>query len=242
MLLQTRGIVLKTVKYSDTSVICKIFTEDLGIRSYIINGIRSSKSKQKASLVQPLNLLHLVVYQREFKNLQRIKELRPALVYQSLPFDMKKGAVALFIIEILNKALKEETGNPELFEFVFNTFRQLDETTTSVALFHHAFLLHFSRHLGFYPGLHQNKNPRYFDMQEGVFLPEEPRHPYWMDEESTVHLLQIIKSPEKEPFSLKLPYPVRKKLLNDLLQFYALHIENFGKIHSHSVLETVFAQ
>jgi DNA repair protein RecO (recombination protein O) len=242
MLLQTRGIVLKTVKYSDTSVICKIYTEGLGIRSYIINGIRSSKSKQKASLVQPLNLLHLVVYQRELKNLQRIKELRPAWVYQSLPFDMKKGAVALFIIEILNKALKEETGNSELFDFVFNTFVALDEYTESVALFHHTFLLSFSKYLGFYPGLHENKNPHYFDMQEGFFVADIPRHPYWMNEVSTGHLLQLMQSTGKGLSRLKIPYGLRKKLLNDLLQYFALHLENFGKVHAHTILEIVFSE
>ena len=45
MITKTRGIVLNYIKYGDTSIICKIYTEQFGLQSYIINGIRNSKSK-----------------------------------------------------------------------------------------------------------------------------------------------------------------------------------------------------
>ena len=73
MITKTRGVVLNYIKYGDTSIICKIYTEQFGLQSYIINGIRNSKSKN-IGLFQPLNILDLVVYYKKTSGLQRIKE------------------------------------------------------------------------------------------------------------------------------------------------------------------------
>ena len=83
MYTKTRGIVLHTVKYSETSVIAKIYTERFGLVSYIIKGVRSVKSKTKASLLRPLTLLEMEVANRENKQLQFIKEFRRAYNYRS---------------------------------------------------------------------------------------------------------------------------------------------------------------
>ena len=78
MVHNTKGIVLRVVKYGETSVIVTIYTELFGIQSYIVNGVRttSKKGASKASLFQPAAILDLIVYHNELKNLQRIKESR----------------------------------------------------------------------------------------------------------------------------------------------------------------------
>ena len=42
---KTKGIVLRTVKYGETSVIVTILTELFGLQSYLINGVRSSSRR-----------------------------------------------------------------------------------------------------------------------------------------------------------------------------------------------------
>src|SRR5688572_1524935 len=104
MFTKTRGLVLHTIKYSETSVISKIYTERLGLQSYIVKGVRSARSKGKAALLQPLTLLDMEVSQRENKNLQFIKEYRRAYSYQSIPFDTLKATIALFLLEVISKS------------------------------------------------------------------------------------------------------------------------------------------
>src|SRR5690349_2690466 len=104
MYLKTRGIVLHTVKYSETSVISKIYTEKLGLQSYIVKGVRSAKSKSKAALLQPLTLLEMEVSHRENKQLQFIKEYTRAHNYQSIPFHVLKSTIALFLLEVISKS------------------------------------------------------------------------------------------------------------------------------------------
>jgi DNA repair protein RecO (recombination protein O) len=108
-LYKTRGIVLRTVKYGETSLIVTIFTDLFGVQSYLINGVRTStkKGSGKANLFQPAAILDLIVYHNELKNLQRIKEFRWGHLYQNIFSDIKKNAVSLFMIEMLKTAGRE---------------------------------------------------------------------------------------------------------------------------------------
>ena len=73
MIIKTKGIVLSYIKYGETSIICKIYTEENSIQSFIINGIRKSKSKNTA-LYQPLTILDLVIYQRSHQEFKESKK------------------------------------------------------------------------------------------------------------------------------------------------------------------------
>ena len=100
---KTKGIVLRTVKYGETSLIVTMFTELFGLQSYLVNGVRTStkKGSGKANLFQPTAILDLVVYHNELKHLNRIKEFRWHFLYQHIFSDVPKNAVALFMIELL---------------------------------------------------------------------------------------------------------------------------------------------
>src|SRR5271154_1725059 len=128
MYIKTKGIVLHTVKFSETSVITKIYTEKLGLVSYIVKGVRSAKSKAKAALLQPLTLLEMEVSHRENKQLQFIKEYHRAYNYQSIPFDTLKSVIALFMLEVISKSIKEHEQNDEMFEFIYESLCTLDRS------------------------------------------------------------------------------------------------------------------
>ncbi len=131
---KTRGIVLRTVKYGETSLIVTIFTELFGVQSYIVNGVRTSTKKGtgKANLFQPTAILDLVIYHNELKHLNRIKEFKWHYLYKHIFSDVPKNAVALFMIELVTKCLKQPEPNPELFEFCEDAFIHLDESSGSV--------------------------------------------------------------------------------------------------------------
>src|SRR4051794_14343326 len=109
MIHKTKGIVLRSVKYGETSLVVTVFTELFGLQSYLVNGVRTipKKGTAKANLFQPSSILDLVAYHNDFKNLQRLKEFRWAFLYQHVLSDIRKNAVAMFLIELLGKCLKE---------------------------------------------------------------------------------------------------------------------------------------
>lgn len=235
MLQKTKGIVFRTIKFSETSVVSKIYTEKLGLQSYIINGVRSSKSKIKASLLQSLSLLDMEVYYREHRNLNRIKEFQAAVVFTSIPFHLLKGSVGLFMIEVLNKSIHEEETNELLFHFIFEKIKSLDEMEKVPSGFLIQFLLELSVHLGFHPNGFYSEDTPFFNLREGIFIASGNGHPNTLDASVSKQLSAFIHHTYAD-----LPASTRKLLLEALLQYYQLHVPNFTPPKSLRVLEEVF--
>jgi DNA repair protein RecO (recombination protein O) len=126
---KTKGIVLRTIKYGETSVITTVYTELFGIQSYIVKGVRqaSKKSSGKGLYFQPAAILDMVVYHNEFKNLNFIKEYQWGYLYEHLLFDVIKNTVSMYIVEMLQHSLKQPEAKPELFYMVEDTLKQLDK-------------------------------------------------------------------------------------------------------------------
>src|SRR3954451_15741400 len=149
---KTKGVVLRTVKYGETSVIASVYTELFGVQSYIVKGVRQAtrKSQGKGNYFQPGAMLNMVVYYNELKNLQFIKEYEWSYLYNEVLFDVIKNAVAMYIVEMLQHSLKQPEANPELFYLIEDTLKQLDRGnhifTANLPLY---FILHLGSELGF---------------------------------------------------------------------------------------------
>jgi len=240
---KTKGIVLRAVKYGETSLIVTIFTELFGLQSYLVNGVRTSSKKGsgKANLFQPTAILDLVVYHNELKHLNRIKEFKWSYLYQHIFSDVPKNAVALFMIELLTKCLKQPEANPELFEFCEDAFIHLDESTGSVmANFPLFFALHLPVFFGFRISDEYSDKNSIVDLQEGMFVRERPNHFHFLEgkqAEVTSELLKMMQPEELE--QLKLNHDFRRQLLFAYETYYALHIQDFGTMKTLPVLREV---
>ncbi len=241
----TKGIVLRTVKYGETSVIVTIFTELSGLQSYLVNGVRAStkKGSGKANLFQPSAILEMIVYHNELKQLQRIKEFRWAVLYQQILSDVKKNAVALFMVELLTKCLKQPEANPELFHFVEDTFLHLDTAPDTVAA---NFPLFFALHLPVFFGFRISDNfsevRSFLDLQEGDFVQEQPRHPHFLDDKQafiTSQLLKVLQPDELK--DIKLNHEFRRNLLFTYEVYYKLHVQDFGNMRTLPVLKEILS-
>ena len=166
MIIKTRGIILRTVKYSETSVIADIYTEGGGLRSYIISGVRTQRSKVAMGLLQVMSLVDIVAYDAQGK-LNRIKEIHAAHVYMALPFDVRRSSIGLFMAEVTRRTIRESEENEELFVFLFEIFKFLDETTERFTNLHLSFLLELSGHLGFRPHEDDYTQGAVFDLKNG---------------------------------------------------------------------------
>jgi DNA repair protein RecO (recombination protein O) len=246
MIHKSKGVVLRTIKYGETSIIATVYTELFGLQSYLVNGVRisSKKGAGKANLFQPASLLDLIVYQNDLKNLQRIKEFKYAQVYQHLFFDIFKNSVALFMVELLLKCVKQPEPNPELFYFVEEAFLHLDIGSEPVVA---NYSLYFSVHLAGFFGFriqddYSERKP-ILDIQEGMFVQERPQHGYYLEEDLSYISSQLLKTmrPEELP-QIGLNRETRRALLLAYQNFYALHIPDFGSMKTLPVLQTVFAE
>lgn len=239
MLVKTRGIVFRAVKYAETSLITDIYTRELGLQTYIVNGVRSARSKTGAAQFQVMSLADVVAYHRDDRKMHRVKEIRAAYVYQRLPFDVRRSAVGLFMAEIARKTIREAEPNSPLFDFLFDSFCFLDSTPHSFANLHLHFLIGLSACLGFLPGGDFTPQTPVFDMQEGVFT-QQTHHLHCMDEEQSLLLYQLLCCEREQCHLIAMHHAQRRRLLQSLLSFYRLHIESLPDIHSHEILHEVF--
>ena len=150
MIVGTRAIVVNHFRYGDSSLIVDLYTENMGRQTVFVKGAFSKKSRIRSALFQPLHLLETNLHYRANRQMQRISNVQLFCPFQNIPFNPAKTAIALFISEILYKTLKEEEANRELFDFLIYTIQTLDLNDSGTANFHIAFLVHFSRYLGFY--------------------------------------------------------------------------------------------
>lgn len=246
MLHNTKGIVLRTVKYGETSLIVSIYTELFGIQSYLINGVRKSskKSSGSAAAFQPGALLELIVYHNELKQLQRIKEFQWNYLYEHIFFDVKKNAVSLYMVELLQKSFKQPEKNEELYYFIEDAFIHLDEADESVVA---NFPLYFALHLTVFFGFRievnlQPEENRILDLEEGVFTSNYPSHPHYVEgilAETTSQLLKTMQPNELK--QIKLNQTTRRQLLQAFEDFYALHLPDFGRLKSLPVLQELLS-
>jgi DNA repair protein RecO (recombination protein O) len=237
MLHKSRGIVFKSSEYGESSLVVQIYTELFGMQSYMINSVRKKHARIHSNIFQPLTPVDLVVYHKERKGLQRISEIRPHPPLASIPFDINKSSMVFFLDEVLYKSIKEVESNTSLFGFIFNSVQWLDNPLNNGNDFHLLFLIKLSRYLGFSPTLNYNEERCIFNLKEGQFQETLPNHPHFISGRLSQCMAEMIDKEYSNSSALSLSE--RRMLIDFLIEYYTLHVEGFGNIKSHKVLEQV---
>lgn len=240
MVHHSRGIVLHTIKYSESSIITKIYTEVLGLQTYIVRGIRSKSSKTKMALFQSLNLLELVADHKPNRAIHHLKEVRSAHSYQSIPTNMVKRSFVFFIAELLVKSIREETANQPLFKWLFHALTWLDLSEGQPVNFHLVFMMQLSRFLGFYPKNPLGNKAVFFDLQEGLFCSTVPLHPNYTNTSITQHLLLLHEAGFENSTGISISNAERQALLDAMITYYKNQLPGFGTLKSLEVLRSLF--
>lgn len=237
-MLQTEGIVFRTTRFRESSLIMDIYTAEKGLQCFIANGVFSKSNQRLASLFQLMNVLDLLVYYNEQKEIHRIKEVSPALLYQRIPFDIKRSAIGTFILEVCRKSISGHQSNPELFQFIKNCYWHLDSENHVSPQFAIEFLLDLSSFLGFSPLDNYSETANSLDLLNGSFCPFELSNKYAVNpEDSQLLFLLIQKKTDNDTFKT---LEHRRRILDILLFYFKLHLEHFKDIKSIEVFKGIF--
>ncbi len=231
------GLILQNTKFQDTKNILKIYTLQHGIQSYLVNIGHSKKSKIKSAHVIGLNQIEFIEQIKKTRSIQLISDIHVSYVYQNLFSNPIKNTIAIFLNEVLLKALKEQHENEELYRFVVESLIVFDNQNYEGSNFHLHFMVELSKHLGFYPNNNYNQQNCLFDIQDGIFTAHIPQHLYYTDSELSFYLSKLLN--DKSSFTCN--SKTRAELLNLLLMLYRLHVPNFGEIKSLQVLKEILA-
>jgi DNA repair protein RecO (recombination protein O) len=192
------------------------------------------------NLFQPMMVVELVAYFKDGPNvMSRLKEVRAGEVYSEIPFDIRKGAVALFMAEVCRKSIQEMEENRDMFDFLLHYLKYLDTTAHPIANLHLHFLLHLTAYLGFEPQVEGDGADLYFDLKEGVYALERPVHGMYLAPEPTSVMIRLMQMPLEACHEVEIARADRKLLLHQLLRFYQFHLPAFSEVHTPDILDMI---
>lgn len=236
-MITTKAIVISSLKFKDSSLIIKCYTEEYGLQSYLLKGVlKSVKTNLKAAYFQPLMQLEIVATARKKYSLEYIKEAKVLYHYQNLYADMIKNSVAFFLSEIAYYTITEEQVDSELFTF-WETYLQWFDQTPNAANFHLKLLIDLTKYLGFYPDVSSFDNS-FFDIELGVFVNEHNGH-FLLLQEETLLFKKLLISNLEESSLIALHHQQRNSLLEYLMKYYLWHLPNFQIPKSWEILQVV---
>ena len=241
MLCKTAGIILKQTKYNDTSRIVTIFLKKHGKKSFIVYGNRNNKKKKYfVNLFQPLIQLNIEFNYQENRNLQKIKEASLLNNYTSIPFQIEKSSIILFLSEILNKIFKNDYFDEQVFDFIINSLNIFDLQDNNFMNFHLSFLIQLIKKLGFEINNNYSIKNKFFNIKNSFFS-EFYEDVNSINENNSKIISDILKIKIQNNNKIRMNNKTRQEILNIILKYYSYHIENLQNINSLIVLNQIFS-
>ncbi|MEM1001199.1 MAG: DNA repair protein RecO [Bacteroidota bacterium] len=238
MLNKGKAIVLSTLKYKESDLIVRCYTDLRGAVSYLQKGVlKSKRGKTKSVYFQPLMLLEIEENFQPSRSLQYLKEVKCYFPYRSLHTNVFKASLSVFIAEILGNVLQEEEPNPQLYRFLEVAFQFLD-AQERFSNFHLIFLMELTKYLGFYPS-HYSETKAYFNLESGTFENQKSSL-YLLEGYQRDLIIRLLNSDFETANDIKLNSQQRSEFLNTILMYFELHLGNFKKPKSLQVFSDVF--
>ena len=230
---KSRAIALSYLKQGESSIIAKIFTEEKGLQSFIVKGVRAKKTKKKLGLFQPLQLLNINATLITKNSLQYISEISIAHNQVSDGIDMKKNFISIFVAEVISKVLLETEKDKALFKFIWELKNNLSNYEKINPNFPLIFLIGLSEQLGFLPSKDQIDGD-YFNLEFGEFTNNQQQLNHFIKKENSYYLRKLLENKDTN-----IPYKNRNEILLHLIQYYKLQHHELKNMTSHLIIESL---
>ena len=230
---KSRAIALSYLKQGESSIIAKIFTEEKGLQSFIVKGVRAKKTKKKLGLFQPLQLLNINATLITKNSLQYISEISIAHNQVSDGIDMKKNFISIFVAEVISKVLLETEKDKALFKFIWELKNNLSNYEKINPNFPLIFLIGLSEQLGFLPSKDQIDGD-YFNLEFGEFTNNQQQLNHFIKKDNSYYLRKLLENKD-----INIPYKNRNKILLHLIKYYKLQHHELKNMTSHLIIESL---
>jgi DNA repair protein RecO (recombination protein O) len=239
MVTSTSAIVLSKIRYKDNDIIVKSFTKEYGAISFIVRGGQNSKkNKIKYVYFQELTILEIQFNYNSKRDLQYIKDIEIKHNYTSSHTDLIKVSVIMFLSEVLTNIITHQKREIQLYNYIEQSLIWYD-INKSNAYFHIIFLLELTRYLGFYPDVLKNKL-KYFNLEGGSY--EKSKTSEYSITGDSLNLFNQILGIKFDTNPLPtLNSKEKMEIIDIILTYYKLHINNFKPIKSLEIVKNIFS-
>jgi DNA repair protein RecO (recombination protein O) len=150
VLVKTEVIVLKSMKYRDTSKIVTFYSKEYGKLKGIAKGARSAKNKFGSAL-EPLSHSMLLIYKKENRDLHLIAQCDSIDSFRNLTEDLDRMFTGLSVIELIDQVTHHEERTPAMFALLVETLSALNASTKNYQMYLQAFQLRLAALFGYAP-------------------------------------------------------------------------------------------
>jgi len=210
-----KGFVLQRVAYSESSIVLKCFTQHRGLKSFLLQGAK----KKFAHLIQPLSPIE---FNFNLKNQEQLAKMyEPHFFYQAsdITFNNLKTSLVFFQSEVLTNVLIEGQIDEELFLFLTEEYRFLDQES-----FHPNYIVFWLFNLITLLGF----DPTELDINEPI------------NQHAPFVLSKLNYRSKEEWLNLVIDKTDRQQLIQGLLAYYQLKIPNFKAIKTLEVYQAIW--
>jgi len=175
-LVKTSAIVLRKIKWSDTSNIVALYTRELGRTDVIAKGARRTKSPY-LGILEPLNFVDAIIYKSAKRELQTLGEVSLETSLQKIRIDMKKTGYAFSILELVNAFIFSGDDQQKFFDFLkYMLISMQNSDRPDILLWF--FILKLTSYLGFRPQFSNciycqktvQNEPVFFRFEDGAII------------------------------------------------------------------------
>lgn len=236
MNIHTKGIVLHKTKYSDTSVIARIYTRVAGVQSFMVKGALSKKGRCVNALLENLSMVEIDFEDRN-RDIQYLREITLYHPYSMIPFDMVRRSLLIFYNELIYKLLREYQTDEKIYDFIEKSILELDDEQTLLTDVHLHFMLRLSREMGFFPRDNFSEQNPFFSIEESCFVHDFFMSPHFLNADASHYLHQLMGGGRTEEMP---PKQVRNDVLYGLLRYFESHNEQIRHIESVAILSQLW--
>ena len=234
---ESRIIVLHLTKYGDRSLVVQALDSEKGRTGFFLRG--AGKGRAPQGQFHSLSILDITAA-RGKGDLEYLRESEHPYPLTAIRTDPYKGAVALFMGELLYRGVQDGAMDPEMFCFLEREITALDGTQGSVANFHICFLVDFCRALGFLPKDNYAAETPLFQPVTAEFTAEDTLADTWTKEDSRL-LHEILSKPREEAMALPLNRDRRGAFAQKMVEYLSYHLSLNLNIRSLKVLHDLFS-
>ena len=151
MIYSTDAIVLNNKKFSDSSLICNLYSKDYGKLSIIAKGVRKVKNLNGA-ILQPLNHIHLIYYYKSKRNIQTYKEASIVQQYNNIANNYNKIILSSVILDIINYSSIEDNPCDIIFRLINKSLEKINSSNSHNIIYYFIFFnIQLLIYLGYKP-------------------------------------------------------------------------------------------
>ena len=233
------GIIVRSFKYGESSLILDILTAEFGLKSFIIQSVRKQKSRISPTSVQLLASVDIDYYFKEDTELYQLKEIKTNELWISIYSDMRKMSMGMYVAELTKKIVNKYENHEDVYTLLKQVLYKLEHSDHCWSL-HLWYTIQLKSLSGFSLLRTTLDDDQYYDIRSGQIQLVKPFHGYYFDQ-NMLAILKEIESMEIEHIELlTIGKQLKNVLLENLLEYFKMHVHNFTEVKSLDILKTVF--